>query len=238
MQKIYFTLFLSVLVAGLNAQQLIPLPNDSMEISLSADDEFTPSDAHLELINNSNTSISVTWGLVSNSSPAQWSMGLCDNNNCYDLLFSGGPFVSLPVDAFDTLDMKLQYTAHCVTGTGNAIVYAYVTGDSANSVVFLTYKVNLTAACPNSVIETVPRPLKIYPNPVRSSFVVTGVENAGNLSFEVYDMKGAAVKSEIKEAPPSRIEISLENLPEGNYMLKAFDSHGKVFGTSRLSKVE
>jgi len=133
---------------------------------------------------------------------------------------------------------KLQYTAHCVTGTGNARVYAYVTGDSINSAIFLTYKVNLTAACPNSVIEPAPMSLKVYPNPVRSSFVVSGLENAGNLLFKVYDMKGAVVKSEIKDASASKIEISLQNLPEGNYMLKAFDSHGKVFGTSRLSKVE
>ncbi len=236
MKKIYLSTFVLLLVFIASGQQLQFVPNDSVEVSGSPDDEFTPFDAHLEAYNNSNTPITITWGLESSNAPQQWSLGLCDNNNCYDLLSHPGPYVSLLVPAHDTMDMKLQYVSHCVVGTGNARVYAYVTGDSANTVIKLNYKMNL-AACLTAVEEVEQVRLKIYPNPSHGTFVVSGMENAGNLSFEVYDTQGALVQAEIKYATSSRIEISIPTLPEGSYVLKASDQKGKVVSTAWLNKI-
>jgi hypothetical protein len=68
--------------------------------------------------------------------------------------------------------------------------------------------------------------------------MVEGIEDAGNLSFEVYNIQGATVKSELKNATNTRIEIGVQNLTSGIYILKAFNADGKVIGTSRLSKVD
>ena len=238
MKKNYSLLmFLIISVSFAHAQQLLVVPNDSAEIWANVTDEFEPNDVHIELINNSANSITVTWGMVNYTAPSQWEVKLCDNNNCYDLLLGPGPYESLPVAAGDTIDMKFQYTAHLVTGTGATNVYAYVTGDSTNSVVFLNYKANLIAVSgigDNFSSDN----LKLYPNPVQHSFVVSGLKNAENLSFEVYDVKGAVMKTKIANASNSQIEISIENLPQGEYILKAFDSNGKTIGTSKLNKID
>lgn len=237
MKKNYLLAFLLTVLAGFsNAQQLIVSPNDSAEISANVYDEFEPNDVHIKLINNTGNSTTVTWGMINYTAPAQWEVKLCDNNNCYDLLLNGGPYESLPVAAGDTIDMKFQYTAHLVTGTGSTNVYAYVTGDSANSAVFLNYKANLTytpsGIADNFSIEN----LKLYPNPVQGSFVVSGLENAAELSFKVYDVKGAVVKTEARNISDAQTEILTGNLPVGDYILKASDSSGKVTGTSRFTK--
>ncbi len=238
MKKIYFTLVVLFSVAVLNAQQLITVPNDSSEITDVVTDGFQPYDVHIGLINNSGSPVTISWGLMNYTAPGSWEVKLCDNNNCYDLLLAPGPHVSLQVQAGDTMDMKFQYTSHCNTGFASSNVYAYINGDSINSVVFLNYRATLTANCLSGVADNTPVRLKIYPNPVHGSFVVTGLEDAGNLSFEVYDMKGETVKSEIKNASDTQIEISLQNLSKGNYILKAFDADGKAAGTSRLTKVD
>jgi hypothetical protein len=236
MKKVYLSICIILLGISTNAQQLITVPNDSVEISGMPDDDFAPFDAHIEVYNNSNSPITITWGLETSNAPQQWGLGLCDNNNCYDLLNNAGPYTSLQVPAHDTMDMKLQYTSHCVVGTGNARVYAYVTGDSANTVIKLQYKMNL-AACLTSVAEVKPVELKIYPNPSHGTFVVSGIEDAGNLSFEVYDVQGALVKSEMKSASNARMEISIPTLPQGSYVLRAFNEQGRVVGAAWLNKI-
>ena len=240
MKKIYAVfLFLSVIVFSSSAQSIIAVPNDSATINDVAIDEFTPNEIHIELVNNTNTATRFFWGMLNYTAPAIWEVKLCDNNNCYDLLIGDPQHVSLSVPAHDTMDFKFQYTAHCVAGTGNTNVYAYLEGDSANTVIHLNYKANLTASCVNGIVENTPfSKLKLFPNPVKNSFTVSGLENVGNLSFEVYDIKGAAVKSKITNASTSEIEISVLNLPKGEYVLKAFDATGKVAGNARLSKID
>jgi len=141
MKKLYTTFIALLFITLGHAQQLIVVPNDSSAITDVVTDGFQPYDAHLEIINNTGTPASVTWGLIDYTTPNQWELKLCDNNNCYDLLLSPGPHVSLSVPAGDTIDMKAQFTSHCVAGTGSMNVYAYVTGgDSATTAVRLNYK--------------------------------------------------------------------------------------------------
>ncbi|MES2621636.1 MAG: T9SS type A sorting domain-containing protein [Bacteroidota bacterium] len=233
------SLLLSFLFATVSlafSQQLIVSPSDSAEIWANVYDEFEPNDVHIYLINNTGNSTTVTWGMTNYSAPSLWEVKLCDNNNCYDLLLNGGPYESLPVAAGDTIDMKFQYTAHLVTGTASTNVYVYVTGDSANSAVFLNYKANLTYT-PNGIADNFAvENLKLYPNPVQSSFVVSGLENANDVSFEIYDVKGAAIKTVVSNISATQTEILTGNLPVGDYILKAFDSAGKITGTSRFTK--
>jgi hypothetical protein len=237
MKNIYlFSILLSITYSVANAQQLIVYPNDSAEVWANVTDEFEPNDVHIGLINTSSSPITVTWGMINYTAPAQWEVKLCDNNNCYDLILNGGPYTSLPVAAGDTLDMKFQYTAHLVTGTGVTNVYAFVTGDSANSVVFLNYKANLTFV---SGIDDYfsENKLSIYPNPVQNIFVVKGVDESNAFLYKVYDMKGSSMKTRVNRTGTAT-EVSAENLPAGEYILKVFDKEGKVTGTARLNKVD
>jgi hypothetical protein len=219
-----------------HSQQLLFTPNDSAEISAIVTDEWEPNDVHLGLVNNTANPITVTWGMLNYTAPVGWEVKLCDNNNCYDLLINSGPYESSSIPAGDTMDFKFQYTAHLITGTGSTNVYAYVTGDSAGTAVVLNYKANLTFV--SGIADDFPRNnLRVFPNPVQHSFVVDGMVDAKRASYAVYDLKGALVDSRTKTTNKGA-EISIETLPAGEYILKAFDETGKVTGSSRLNKVD
>jgi hypothetical protein len=133
--------------------------------------------------------------------------------------------------------MRLDVDPHGASGAGFVSLLMWVDGDSANGKVKTpTWNVDINAL--TGIKNVSATALKIFPNPVKNIFTVSGLENAGNLSFEVYDMKGSAVKSEVKAATNTTIDISIENLPQGIYVLKAFDKDGQIAGTSRLSKID
>lgn len=239
MKKLFTFFALVALCQSSHSQNIIPDPNDSAVVSGNVSDEFDPFDVHIHVINNTGAATTFTWGMTSHVSPNPvWEFKLCDNNNCYDLLLSTSYHESLNVNAGDTMDMKFQFSPHCISGTGIANVVIYATDDSAGTSIPLYYQANLTTSCLNNVVTINKNSLKISPNPVKSSFIVSGLENAGNYSFEVYDLKGSIVTSEVRSATHSQIEISVTGLPVGDYILKAFDRNGNVAGTSRLSKVD
>lgn len=239
MRKMTFTLCLFVWAfTNTSAQSIGVTPNDSASVTANAPDEFEPIDVHIHVINNYGQATSFMWMMKDYTAPQQWELKLCDNNNCYDLLIGAPLHESLEVAAGDSMDMKFQYSPHCVSGTGNTNVIIYVTGDSAATAVTLNYKADLTATCATAVIELAPNALRLFPNPVKNTFTVTGLENTGNLSFEVYDLKGAVVPSKFVNATSSTIEISIDGLPAGTYVLKAIDGNGKVIGSSRLNKID
>ncbi len=238
MKKLFSLLSITVFAVTLYAQPIICTPNDSAVVNGNVVDEFDPFDVHIHIVNNTGAATTFMWGMTSHIAPSPaWEFKLCDNNNCYDLLLSTSYYESLQVAAGDTMDMKFQFSPHLVPGTGVANVVIYATDDSANTSTQLYYQANLTTSNPNSVVSINKNSLKIFPNPVVNSFVVSGLENSGNYSFEVYDLKGALVASEVKSATHTQIEISISNLPSGDYLLKAIDNNGNIAGTSRLTKM-
>ncbi len=240
MKKICICLSLLVgSVAISHSQGIIPIPSDTSVASGTITDEFDPQDIHLEVKNNTVNSQTFSWMLKNYSTPStNWEVKLCDNKNCYDLLFNPGPYESLNVSAGDTMDFKFQFSPHCVSGTGDADVLVWLTGDSANTALMIHFTANLIANCPNAITDIPHSNLRLYPNPVKGTFTVNGLSDAGNLSFEVYNMKGDLVKSSVNSTVGDQIEISIETLAKGTYILKVADEGGRIVATSRLNKVD
>ena len=239
MKKIYLLAVLAIfLFTCTRAQSIVTIPGDTSVATGTVTDEFDPMDIHLEVKNNTAQAQTFTWKLTNYSTPsAAWEVKLCDNNNCYDLLLSAGPYESLPVAAGDTMDFKFQFSPHCVNGTGEADVLVYVTGASANTARSIHFTGNITTTCMNAIGDVQKKSITLFPNPVKGTFVVKGIEDAGNLSFEVYDLQGQLVKSRVVNANDELIEISVETLATGTYVLRVSDEQGKVVATSRLNKV-
>lgn len=238
--KLYFLVFISVAISHVaSAQAFIGSPNDSAFLNTSVPDQYTPAEVHIHLINNSGQGQQISWALVNYTIPTPaWEVALCDNVNCYDMKINPGPHLSNTVAAGDSMDTKFQFTAHCVNGTGECNIAFWIDGDSANTVTVLNYKAQIFNECVNAVAEINKNSLHLYPNPVKRSFMVTGIENAGNLEFEVYDLQGRLVESQVTSATAEMVEISIANLPPASYVLKAFDRNGKVVATSQLTKSE
>ncbi|MCW5909266.1 MAG: T9SS type A sorting domain-containing protein [Chitinophagales bacterium] len=240
MKKIYTVLSVfSFTVLSLQAQTIITIPGDTSVVSGVVTDEFDPFDVHLEVVNTTNQSQTFTWMMKGYTTPSpNWEVKLCDNNNCYDLLLNAGPYESKSVGAGDTMDFKFQFSPHCINGTGTSDILVYITGDSAATAKLLHFKATLTTTCVSSVGSSSVKSITLHPNPVKGSFIVSGLEDEGNLSFEVYDLEGKLVKSKVKNASAEQIEISVESLAEGTYVLKVSDERGQVVASSRLNKVK
>lgn len=238
--KLYFLVFVSVAALQFaNAQAFIGSPNDSAFLNTSVPDQYTPAEVHIHLINNTGQGQQISWALVNYTIPTPaWEVALCDNVNCYDMKINPGPHLSNTVAAGDSMDTKFQFTAHCVNGTGECNIAFWIDGDSANTVKVLNYKAQIFNECVNAVTEIKKNSLHLYPNPVQHSFIVSGLENAGNLEFEVYDLQGRLAESQVTGASAGTVEISIANLPAGSYVLKAIDKNGQVVATSQLSKSE
>ncbi|MFN8285746.1 MAG: T9SS type A sorting domain-containing protein [Chitinophagales bacterium] len=232
-------LFFGFIAQFAQAQVIVVSPNDSAAVSETINDEYTPAEVHIHVINNANFQQAINWKMVNVNLPNQaWEAKLCDNVNCYDLLISAGPYTSAYIPAHDSMDTKFQFTAHCINGTGDCNVVFYIDGDSANTAVVLNYKATIANNCNTAINEVGTTTLKVFPNPVTSSFTVKGFEAAGNVSFEVYDLQGRLAKSEVLSATTSEIEISIATLSPGAYILKAVNDKGKVVATSQLNKID
>src|SRR5687767_9109224 len=114
MVKYILSLLFVSLSLSLSAQKLITIPNDSSFVTSVVVDEFELTDVHIYVKNNTPDSVTVTWQMLNYTGPSQWTLGLCDNFNCYDMLLNPGPYESLYILAGDTMDMKFQFAAHCV----------------------------------------------------------------------------------------------------------------------------
>ncbi len=211
----------------------ILLPSDTISLTetVPANDIL---EAFMKVKNTSNSTKTINWIAAERTGSRDWEINICDIVNCYSFAYVVRTF---SLAAGDTGTMRLDIDPHGVSGPGQVSLLMWVEGDSANGKVKNpTWNVDLTAI--TGISKVAATTLKIFPNPVKNLFTVSGLDNAGDLSFEVFDMKGSAVKSEVKSATNTAIEISIENLPHGIYVLKAFDKDGNLAGTSRLSKID
>ncbi|MEX0967441.1 MAG: T9SS type A sorting domain-containing protein [Bacteroidia bacterium] len=69
--------------------------------------------------------------------------------------------------------------------------------------------------------------LDIFPNPVAENMQVNLPEGNGNLKLEISDARGKVLK--VQELNSSNSTVSIRNLPEGIYFLKAHTRKGEVF---------
>lgn len=231
----FFTLSTLLLLATYTsfAQAIITAPNDSSYVSSTITDAFENTDIHIGLINNSGGAVEFTWLMKDYIAPQAWEVKCCDNNNCYDLLINPGPYASLSVPAGDTMDMKFQFTSHCVDGMGNANLVVYLDGDSANTAVAINYKTDVTANCASSIGNVKSLEIGLFPNPVVNQLQITGL-NSSNYNYQVINSTGSVLKQGVTtNAQP----LDVQALSNGVYQLIVFE--GKtLIGSQRFSKID
>lgn len=215
------------------SQAIITEPNDSSYVNSTITDAFENTDIHIGLINNSNGAVEFTWLMKDYIAPQAWEVKCCDNNNCYDLLISPGPYASLSVPAGDTMDMKFQFTSHCVDGMGNANLVVYLDGDSANTAVTINYKTDVTANCASNIGSIKLMQLGLFPNPVVNQLQVTGL-NTGSYTYQIINGNGSTVK---QGSTANAQLLDVQTLSNGVYQI--FISEGNsLIGSQRFSKID
>ena len=223
--------------ASFSQASFILLPSDTAVVTQYVNTGDI-AEGFIKVKNISAHSDTIKWVAANKSGPHDWTANVCDIVNCDSFSYTVRTFIIGPGD---TGTMRMDLDPVCQPGSGEIRLKMWEDGDSAGKVLYPTWQLNITTS-PNCIAgindDYTMTGLKIFPNPVQNAFTVTGLENVGNLLFEVYDIRGAVVNSTVQSATNTTLNISIETLPSGIYVLKVFDRNNKIAGAARLNKID
>lgn len=237
-KKYIYTLFFTFSVFAIgNAQSFTITPADTSYLSQAVNSESDLPTLLIRIHNITGGALNFTWGNNDVTGPHAWEYSVCDLNNCYPFSYDQHSFF---LAAGDSGIMRCDVAHYCTTGSGYLQLLVWLDGDSANSVRSLKYSFDIDATnCTNGISETGnENSVRLFPNPVRNSFVVADLSNAEKLSFRVYDLTGRLVNTETKMKSSSEVEIIMDEPNSGVYLLKIFDAKNLLVATKRFSKAE
>lgn len=226
---IFCTFFLAI---GANAQVFTITPGDSVyveEIVTSNNDEV-PLTAYVK--NDSSVDLTFRWRVISNASPAAWSVSYCDNTNCLDIGITDQSTFLLQADS--TSILKMLYLPFLEDGASDIEVQVSVDGIPGSATI--KYRSEITANPASSVRSLNTEALSIYPNPAVNFIQVRGVENAADIeSLEIYSIIGKKILHK-EVASLNDLKVDVQNLELGVYLVKLFDQGKNVFYTKTFVK--
>jgi len=215
----------------MNAQQLLLSPTGNMVESL----EVTPGrdvESIIYLKNNSGKTALVKWVFESYSgSVAAYEFSMCDLENCYA---ASSIVREIQLNNGDSTFMKFGTSAKCQAGTSTATLRAWIDGDSANSVVPLSYNVTITQGedCLASIGNELTTKVSAYPIPVNTVLNLR-FENDAQRTVAIFDVTGRMVAE--KSISEKTTIINTAFLEKGNYVMHIMENN-KVIATKKLAK--
>ena len=78
--------------------------------------------------------------------------------------------------------------------------------------------------------------LRVFPNPVRSSAIVSHPQAAANASLKITDLNGRVLQTYFLQQSAVQTTITLHKLMSGTYLLVYRDAAGKVAGTTLIKQ--
>ena len=184
--------------------------------------------------NNSDSTYTMDWEIISATGPHGWGYAVCDLENCYTFSYHEHSF-GFNADSSGT--MKLTYAPGCIPGSGQLQVRLWISGDSAATAQVLTWIINVDTAnaCTTAGINNLNENafVRIFPNPVQSVLQVNLDNLENNTNIELYDINGSLIYR-INEATLIN-NIPVQSLASGNYILKVTSPSGVV--TKKIEKI-
>jgi hypothetical protein len=228
-------LFVPIILGFANtifAQALSITPADSVSVEETVTTNNDEVVLYAYVKNDSTEDVTVTWRIIENDSPLDWSVSYCDNTNCLDLSTTTQSSFLLKADSSSIL--KMAYLPFLVDGESNIEVQVSIAG-VPSSVVNVTYFAKVIAD-PVSIRDIDASTLSIYPNPTTNFIQIKGIENANqNTTLEVYSIIGKKVLTQNIPAV-NEAKINVQNLENGVYLVKLFDQQRNLFYTKTFVK--
>jgi hypothetical protein len=223
-------IFTSALI--LNAQALTITPSDSVSVSqtvTSMNDEVV---LYAYVKNDSSVDLTFKWRVVSSNSPAGWDISYCDNTDCLDLAFNNQNTFLLKADS--TSILKMAYLPFLTSGESDIEISVSIDGMPSSSV-SVNYKAIIAVGTVG--IKTIDsKALSLFPNPATNFIQIKGIENIRNVnSIEVYSIIGKKIMTS-SVSTMADLELNIQNLENGVYLVKLFDNKQSVFYTKTFVK--
>ena len=184
--------------------------------------------------NNSDSTYTIDWEIISANGPHGWSYAVCDLQNCYTFSYHEHSF-GFNADSSGT--MKLTYEPSCIPGSGQLQVRLWIDGDSAGNTKVLTWIINVDTAnaCTTAGIADLDGGsfVHVFPNPVQSVLQVNIDNYEAGTRIELYDINGSLIYRQNETSVVNNIPV--QALAPGNYILKVLSPMGVV--TKKIEKI-
>lgn len=178
------------------------------------------------ITNNTASPVTITWNKTSDALLSGWTgIGLCDPDACYP--YNGSPHsVTLAAGASGAWYVDMNAATTAADGT------SYITITTNYGDMTFAYKTWPTAIkdVDNANLVT------IYPNPA-TNFISFNLNDKRIASISILNVIGKKLaKMEVNPSNNSKLSFSLENIPNGVYIVQLNDTKGKLLGVRRVTK--
>lgn len=219
MRQLSLFLFLSFLGAAGFAQAFSVEPGPISSLTIA---EGEGKEGKIYFKNLTNADLDLQWALKSNTLDSNWQVSIADYNLSWP-----GPWPGSTMTGIAALDSgNLHFSCAILTGdygSGAISYHVWVPGDSS-TMVEITFDVNGAVSVAPSYLSS----FTISPNPTSGTLNLRA-ENRKleNGLVQVYDLSGKLYR-ELPVRREDAVDIQVEGLPEGAYLLRYVSKKGTV----------
>jgi hypothetical protein len=215
--KKLFALLAIAFATSLSAQTYSISPANTVTFSAPYNN-ITINDIYMDC--TSNSTLSITWGLISMSLPVGWDYSMCELGTCHTGIPTGPTTMSTHAVGGAQAFLGLNIDPNSIPGTGVVKVKVYRTGSFGN-VDTLTWYINSVVAGVHEL--SLNGNVKVFPNPAKEKISLKNNLPGEITAVSMTDISGR--KMEGIKLENDQIDIS--NLNSGIYFLQISTSHGK-----------
>lgn len=213
MKKILLTFCFGLLSFGLFAQ-IIGISGDTIYANgIVSDFDIV---AHSNIRNTGTSAGNFRWVRVTNSLSSNWKNAICDVVTCYSDVTDSSDF-TLNANEVGNLDAHFYPSGY--SGSGTTRVRVYEISNPSNQAI-ITF---IGAANPTSVADLKKPEFKLYPVPATDVLYLKGIKNLTNGKIEIYNAIGKKVQELNFTNAQQAVEIPIQYLPKGNYIMRVFN---------------
>jgi hypothetical protein len=207
----------------------------TVEDEVDTDDNFFEIVAYGTLFNTGDEPITIRWERFIVDAPEEWSVLVCDINQCYEPIVYSNIADDIGLNAPVTLEpggsTNMDVHVRPVGKPGNAVVNIEIADANAPDDVLITSRYELTATSPTSTRELSVPTLSIFPNPATDYIQIRNSQDVDRLV--VYNIVGQEMRS-FNAAPGQRYFIG--DLPNGLYLASLVSHEKGILTTLRVQK--
>jgi Secretion system C-terminal sorting domain len=219
-----FTLFLAAILRG-DTQVTLTLSPDIVNATVHPDTFEIRAKATLK--NTSTATKKFTWTRSIKSMTAGWACLVCDKNTCWAASVNA-PLDQIELAAGATSNIDVYIRPDKKMGAAAVEVKIFEVGNETNTV---TGKYNFSTTTRTRDLKDNGNTLRIYPNPSVDFFQIT--DNDLVEKVVVYNIIGRQMRS---YKATDGMKYTVNDLPDGLYIIRLLNSSGATVKTVRLSK--
>lgn len=225
-----YALFLTQILRGLSQNITITLTPQIVNANVSLDSFEVKAKAVFK--NTSTSTKKFVWKRTIIAMTSGWQSLVCDSKACWAAAVNDAPEqIELAPNATSILDVYIR--PNRIFGAATIEVKVYEVGNEANAV---TGRYLFTTTTATKDVGKNNTGVKVYPNPATDYFSIQDEYDVVE-RVVVYNMIGRVMKNYMTTNNTSN-RYTLNDLPEGLYIIRLLNSRGGTVKTIRLNKAK